>query len=117
MPCSRPWFSRLAYAVAIFGWALSGAASADVFNLPSGQTSLALVPIGNVGNPNDSTGYGGVSYNYNISKFETTVGQYTQFLNAVAATDTYERMILAWKRIAMSPVYREVVFPVATHTA
>lgn len=58
--------------------------------MPSGQTSLGLVPVGNAGNPNDSaTGYGGVGYNYNISKFETTIGQYTQFLNAVAKTDTY----------------------------
>ncbi len=60
--------------------------------MPSGQTSLGLVPVGNAGNPNDpGTGslYGGVAYNYNISKSETTIGQYTQFLNAVAATDTY----------------------------
>jgi formylglycine-generating enzyme required for sulfatase activity len=45
-----------------------------------------------VGNPNDPfTGnrYGGVSYAYNIGKYEVTVGQYTAFLNALAATDTY----------------------------
>ncbi len=61
--------------------------------MPSGQTSLLKVSVGNPGNPNDpGTGslYGGVAYNYNISKSETTVGQYTQFLNAVAATDTYD---------------------------
>src|SRR6185295_11529702 len=32
---------------------------------------------------------GRVNYAYRISKFETTIGQYTAFLNAVAATDTY----------------------------
>ena len=50
------------------------------------------MPVGNVGNTNDSfTGnqYGGVAYNYSIGKYDVTVGQYTAFLNAVAATDTY----------------------------
>jgi formylglycine-generating enzyme required for sulfatase activity len=53
---------------------------------------IDTVPIGNPGNANDSnTGnlYGGVPYSYGIGKFEVTVGQYTEFLNAVAATDTY----------------------------
>ncbi|HKQ46561.1 MAG TPA: SUMF1/EgtB/PvdO family nonheme iron enzyme [Phycisphaerae bacterium] len=68
-------------------------ASADVFNMP-GQTSLSLVPVGNPGNPNDvvwSQGFrfGGVSYAYNIGRFEVTVAQYAEFLNAVAVTDTY----------------------------
>jgi formylglycine-generating enzyme len=61
-----------------------------------GNTGRAItidtVPAGNPGNANDpSTGnlYGGVAYNYRIDKFDVTVGQYTDFLNAVAATDTY----------------------------
>jgi sulfatase modifying factor 1 len=62
-----------------------------------GQTAQAAVtidtvPIGNPGNANDpGTGdlYGGVAYNYSIGKYDVTVGQYTTFLNAVAATDTY----------------------------
>ncbi len=63
---------------------------ADVFAMPSGQTSLTLLPVGNVGNSSDAaTGFGSVGYSYNISKFETTIGQYVQFLNAVGATDTY----------------------------
>ena len=80
---------------AILGW--SGAVSADVFNMPSGQTSLTMVPVGNAGNAadplvmlNDRTScHGSVGYNYNIGQFEVTIGQYTQFLNAVGATDTY----------------------------
>ncbi len=54
--------------------------------------TIDTVPVGNLGNPNDpATGnlYGSVSYAYNIGKYEVTVGQYTSFLNAVAATDTY----------------------------
>lgn len=34
-------------------------------------------------------GFGGVSYAYRISKHEVTNAQYTEFLNAVAATDTH----------------------------
>jgi formylglycine-generating enzyme required for sulfatase activity len=54
--------------------------------------TIETVPVGDAGNPNDpATGnlYGGVSYSYNIGKYEVTVGQYTAFLNAVAATDTF----------------------------
>src|SRR5262249_38709728 len=54
--------------------------------------TIDTVPIGNPGNANDpNTGniYGGVPYIYSIGKYDVTVGQYTAFLNAVAATDTY----------------------------
>jgi len=52
---------------------------------------IDTVPVGNPGNPDDThgDGYGGVAYTYNIGKFEVTAGQYTGFLNAVAAADTY----------------------------
>ena len=48
-----------------------------------------LVPVGNPGNANDTTGFGGVAYDYQIGKYDVTIGQYTDFLNAVAKTDTY----------------------------
>jgi hypothetical protein len=54
--------------------------------------TIDWVPVGNAGNANDfNTGnlYGGVAYNYSIDKYDVTVGQYTEFLNAVATTDTY----------------------------
>ena len=51
---------------------------------------IDTVPVGNPGNTADAeTGYGSVGYAYNIGKYEVTAGQYTAFLNAVAATDTY----------------------------
>jgi len=58
---------------------------------------LPLMTVGNPGNAGEQSGlppydtdyYGGVDYAYNIGKFEVTAGQYTEFLNAVAATDTY----------------------------
>lgn len=65
-----------------------------LFALPSARSDITIdtVRVGNVGNANDpATGnlYGGVNYAYNIGKYEVTVGQYTVFLNAVAAVDTY----------------------------
>ncbi|MHC4063105.1 MAG: formylglycine-generating enzyme family protein [Planctomycetota bacterium] len=52
---------------------------------------IVTAPVGNPGNADDThgDGYGGVAYTYNIGKYEVTAGQYTEFLNAVAATDTY----------------------------
>jgi formylglycine-generating enzyme len=64
-------------------------ASADVFNMPAGQTSLQFVTIGNPGNAPDSTGYGAVPYTYQMGEFDVTVAQYAQFLNDVAASDPY----------------------------
>ncbi|MBN1345477.1 MAG: SUMF1/EgtB/PvdO family nonheme iron enzyme [Phycisphaerae bacterium] len=69
-------------------------ASANVFNMGTGLTSLKTVHVGNPGNAADtryqSPGYGSVAYEYNIGKYEVTAGQYCEFLNAVAVTDTYE---------------------------
>lgn len=52
---------------------------------------IPTVTVGNPGNPDDTHGhgYGGVDYEYRIGKYEVTIGQYVEFLNAVAATDTY----------------------------
>jgi len=58
--------------------------------------TMETVRVGNAGNTGDmrtqsdgTSGYGAVAYTYNIGKYEVTAGQYTAFLNAVAATDTY----------------------------
>ncbi len=55
------------------------------------QTTMDMpfMTVGNPGNTADDLGFGGVDYAYNIGKFEVTAGQYTEFLNAVAGTDTY----------------------------
>jgi len=51
--------------------------------------TIPMVPVGNVGNAADTTGFGAVSYAYNIGQTDVTATQYTAFLNAVAKTDTY----------------------------
>ena len=66
----------------------------------SAAINIETVPVGNTSNTGElsGTGAGGygsdricgaVGYEYNIGKYEVTAGQYTAFLNAVAATDTY----------------------------
>ena len=58
---------------------------------PAWAVVIETVPVGNPGNAGDSRygGYGSVGYTFNIGKYEVTAGQYTEFLNAVAKTDTY----------------------------
>ena len=62
--------------------------------------TIDTVPVGNPGNAGELSGDGAggwgpdrvcgtVGYAYNIGKYEVTAGQYTAFLTAVAATDTY----------------------------
>jgi len=72
--------------------------------LSLGSAAMAVdietVPVGNPGNAAELSGAGAggfgpdricgaVAYEYNIGKYEVTAGQYTEFLNAVAKTDTY----------------------------
>lgn len=56
---------------------------------PSQALVMSTVTVSNANNPADSTGYGSVGYNYVIGKFEVQNSEYAEFLNAVAATDTY----------------------------
>jgi formylglycine-generating enzyme required for sulfatase activity len=51
--------------------------------------TIDTVAVGDPGNAADTTGYGAVADVFAIGKYEVTIGQYTSFLNAAAATDTY----------------------------
>jgi sulfatase modifying factor 1 len=56
--------------------------------------TLDVVAVGNTGNGNAFIGNGGgylgaVNYEFQIGTYEVTAGQYTEFLNAVAASDPY----------------------------
>jgi sulfatase modifying factor 1 len=56
----------------------------------AGSIVIETVAVGNPGNANDATGYGGVNYEYRIGKYEVTLSQYSSFLNSVASgEDTY----------------------------
>jgi formylglycine-generating enzyme required for sulfatase activity len=68
--------------------------SSDVgFRVASSVNPLSIsdfVSVGDVLGSADTTGYGSVNYDYQISKYPITQSQYVEFLNAVAATtDTY----------------------------
>ena len=73
----------------------SAAAVAALMLLMSTAQAVTIetVPVGNPGNAEDTRygdpGYGDVDYEYNIGKYEVSAGQYCDFLNAVADTDTY----------------------------
>ena len=62
---------------------------------PAGAVSIDMVTVGNAGNAGDTRvgantfGFGAVAYDYQIGTYDVTIGQYTAFLNAVAADDTY----------------------------
>jgi formylglycine-generating enzyme required for sulfatase activity len=60
-----------------------------LFAMPTSAAAVAIewVPIGDAGNLDDTTGFGAVAYDYQISKYEITNEQYTEFLNAKAASD------------------------------
>lgn len=49
--------------------------------------TIEYVTVGDAGNAADTTGYGAVSYEYQIGKYEVTNAQYAEFLTNVAATD------------------------------
>ena len=50
---------------------------------------IEWVTVGDPGNTADTTGYGAVATSFQIMKYELTNQQYSDFLNSVAATDTY----------------------------
>ena len=86
---------RIAVAFLVVSAAVS--VRADVFNMPSGQTSLQFVTVGDSGNASDpSTGYGSVGYAYQMGEYDVTVGQYCQFLNAVATSGDPYGLYNSW---------------------
>ena len=70
--------------IAAVGLVVAGGARAEV--------TFDWVTVGDPGNAPDihGEGYGAVDYVYQIGTYEVTNAQYAEFLNAVAATDTYE---------------------------
>ncbi len=74
---------------------LLGVMAAGLLPFAAGAVSIDLVPVGDLGNAPDPLntsavpGIGSVSYAYDIGKFEVQNSQYAEFLNSVAATDTY----------------------------
>ena len=64
-----------------------------LFVIPAhAEVTIDWVTVGDPGNACDTQAqgcFGAVAYTYQIGKYEVTNAQYAEFLNAVAATDTY----------------------------
>ncbi len=74
----------------IRGWVLAVALVPMVvaYNRADAVT-IDWVTVGDPNNAADTTGYGAVADAYRIGKYEVTIQQYTDFLNAVAQSDPY----------------------------
>lgn len=62
------------------------------FRVASFSNRMSLANFVNVGDPNNSAdinGSGSVAYAYMIGKYEVTNGEYVEFLNSMAQTDTH----------------------------
>jgi len=63
------------------------------------EIAIEMVTVGDSGNAANAEGTGAVPYDYQIGMYEVTIGEYAEFLNAVAAHDPYglynERMATA----------------------
>lgn len=84
---------------------------------PSHAVIIDMVTVGNPGNASDNRygdNLGKVDYVYQIGKYEVTAGQYTEFLNAVAANDTYRlynTSMLEIQRTAVAGAYKYSTAP------
>jgi len=67
---------------------LFGLLFGSLFFLTEARCEIVIdtVSIGHAGNADDTTGFGGVNYDYSIGKYEVTNEQYTAFLNSVDST-------------------------------
>lgn len=63
------------------GFRIGSSSQSSVFN--------NMLLVSDTNNAADANGFGSVSYNYYISKYEITNDDYVLFLNSVAQTDTY----------------------------
>ena len=83
MPLARP--PRVVFSVGVV--VLLGALATPAH----AQVTIDWVTVGDPGNAADTSpsGYGAVADAFQIAKYEVTIQQYTDFLNAVATTDIY----------------------------
>lgn len=68
---------------------LAALASVALLTPAFAAVSIDYVLVDDTGNNPDGSGYGAVGYKYHIARNETSLSQYAEFLNAVAATDTH----------------------------
>jgi formylglycine-generating enzyme required for sulfatase activity len=72
--------------------------SATINSEDSAEPLIAIdtVTVGDAGNADDTTGIGAVGYEFNIGKYEVTIGQYATFLNSVASVTSDSYILDLW---------------------
>lgn len=78
--CPRTWCRS---------WLPVSAVLVVVLAVPARAVTMDFVRVGDAGNKATSGGWGAVNYDYAIGKYEVTIQQYADFLNAVAQSDPY----------------------------
>ena len=73
--------NRFCQLSALAVWAFTSSAFANI--------DISTAYIGDLGNSNDATGHGAVSYGYHVGTHEITNSQYVSFLNATGSTNTH----------------------------
>jgi formylglycine-generating enzyme len=65
-------------------------------NVHAQLVAIETVTVGDAGNVADTTSYGAVADVFAIGKYEVTIGQYTTFLNTVAAVTSDSYIVNLW---------------------
>jgi sulfatase modifying factor 1 len=76
--------------------ALSALTLTTQIHAQSPLVTIDTITVGDPGNVADFTGFGAVDSTYSISKYETTISQYTTFLNSVASVTTNNYLVDLW---------------------
>lgn len=88
--CSRSFLSLHSLLIAL---TIAGTWTPECSNAQGNLIDIEFVTISDPGNEPDlryrNIPVGSVDYSYEIGKYEITAGQYTDFLNAIADTDTF----------------------------
>jgi hypothetical protein len=69
----------------ILTWIASASLAGSLVGNRATGATIETVPVLNPGNPDDSTGFGGVTYSYRMGTNEVTNASYAEFLNQVDA--------------------------------
>ncbi len=92
---ARPWWARCAVEMLAIFLFSAVAQMPAVARSDERCGDESWVTVGHPGNASDVTGFGAVDDEFQIMKFEVTVAEYTDFLNAVASRDDPHQL---WQR-------------------
>ena len=80
---------------------IAAALAISIMASPAISAPIEWVTVGSPNATKDSTGYGAVGYEFQMSKYETTNAQYVEFLNAVAGEDDVHGLYHPWMTLSI----------------